>query len=155
MLPQAIIHTYAQYTYAHAQYSFVVWGSLRLTPIKTSTGNSQWQTVRQSSRHAEVPWSCYVTTVTMACPPDYTQNWLNWYEIRVLDAFPLVNCTKICGSHLPVEVRPRCNNHWFWQITDMYVLSIEPHSWSIKYVVLCVYGGFVWLPDNLQICNKF
>ena len=96
---------------------------------------------------------------------------LAWYEIRVLDAFPLVNCTKICGSHLPVEVRPRCNNHWFWQITDMYVLSIEPHSWSInmlscvsmgflygfqtisRYVILCVYGVFVWLPDNLQICN--
>ena len=44
MWPQAIIHTYAQYTYAHAQYSLIVWGLLRLTPIETSTDNSQWQT---------------------------------------------------------------------------------------------------------------
>ena len=49
MWPQAIIHTYAQYTFVHAQYSLVVWGLLRLTPIK---GNSQWQTERLSSRHA-------------------------------------------------------------------------------------------------------
>ena len=55
MWPQAIIHTYAQYTYEHAQYSLIVWGSLRLTPIKTIKGSSQWQTERQSSRHAEVP----------------------------------------------------------------------------------------------------
>ena len=55
MWPQAIILTYAQYTYVYAQYSLVVRGSLRLTPIETSTGNSQWQTVRQSCRHAEVP----------------------------------------------------------------------------------------------------
>ena len=55
MWPQAIIYTHAQYTYAHAQYSLLVWGSLSLTPIKTSAGSSQWQTVRQSSRHAEVP----------------------------------------------------------------------------------------------------
>ena len=34
MWPQAIIHTYGQYTYEYAQYSLVVWGLLRLTPIK-------------------------------------------------------------------------------------------------------------------------
>ena len=41
MWPQAIIHTYAQYTYVHAQYSLIVWGPLNLTPTKTSAGNSQ------------------------------------------------------------------------------------------------------------------
>ena len=35
---------------------------------------------------------------------------LAWYGTRVLDAFPLGNFTKICGPHLPVKVRLRCNN---------------------------------------------
>ena len=50
----------------------------------TSTGNSQWQTVRQSCKHADGQSSLillYVTTVTwnqngMEHLPDYTQNLL-------------------------------------------------------------------------------
>ena len=57
MWPQAIIHTNAQYTYVHPQYSLIVWGLLRLTPIKkvqAIVGGRQ-RTIMQTCKWSKFP----------------------------------------------------------------------------------------------------
>ena len=84
----------------------------------TSTGNSQWQTVKQSCKHADGQSSLILLCDNSNLEPEWHEtstrlySKLAWYETRVLDAFPLLNYTKICVSHLSIKAqRHVCVEH--------------------------------------------
>ena len=91
MWPQAIIQIYTCKIQSH---------SVGLAQ-STSTGNSQWQTVKQSCKHADGQRSLILLCDNSNLEPEWhgtstrLYSKFAWYETRVLDAFPLLKLYQI------------------------------------------------------------